>query len=142
MQYDLSRYVIAHQQDYQRALAEIQNGRKISHWMWYIFPQLRGLGRSSISQLYAIQNLEEAKAFLAHPYLGSHLVEISNALLSLKTNNPREVFGHPDDMKLKSSMTLFAHATKENQVFLAVLEKYYGGKQDSKTLMLLGKRKD
>lgn len=142
MQYDLSRYVMVHQQDYQRALAEIQNGRKISHWMWYIFPQLRGLGRSTISQRYAIQNLEEAKAFLAHPYLGSHLVEISNALLSLKTNNPREVFGHPDDMKLKSSMTLFAHATKENQVFLAVLEKYYGGKQDSKTLMLLENRKD
>lgn len=142
MQYDLSRYIIAHEQDYQRALAEIQSGRKISHWMWYIFPQLQGLGRSCISQLYAIQNLEEAIAFLSNPYLGSHLMEISSALLQLKTNNPREVFGYPDDIKLKSSMTLFAHATKENQVFLAVLDKYYGGKQDFKTLMLLGNRKD
>lgn len=142
MQYDLSRYVVAHEQNYQQALAEIQNGKKISHWMWYIFPQLQGLGKSPISQKYAIKNLEEAKSFLAHPYLGSHLMEISNALLKLKTNNPREIFRHPDDMKLKSSMTLFSHATTENQVFLAVLEKYYDGKQDSKTLMLLGKMKD
>ena len=112
-QYDLSRYVTAQQRDYQSALTEIKNGKKVSHWMWYIFPQIRGLGKSSTSQFYAIQSLDEAKAFLEHPYLGHNIIEISEALLSLDTSDAYEVFGKPDNMKLKSSMTLFARASQK-----------------------------
>ena len=126
-QYDLSRYVTAQQRDYQSALTEIKNGKKVSHWMWYIFPQIRGLGKSSTSQFYAIQSLDEAKAF----------IEISEALLSLDTSDAYEVFGKPDNMKLKSSMTLFARASEDNQVFLNVLDRYFKGKRDFRTLKIL-----
>lgn len=138
MDNNLSRFVIAHQRDYQRALAEIKNGRKYSHWMWYIFPQLRGLGRSSTSDYYGIQDLDEAKAFLQDNYLGTHLLEISNVLLQLSCNDARIVMGRPDDMKLKSSMTLFSVAAPQEQVFRAVLEKFFRGKPDYRTLRMLG----
>ena len=128
----------AHQTDYQRALTEIKNGKKISHWMWYIFPQLKGLGRSFTSEYYGIQDLDEAKAYLADPILGRHLIEICNALLSLDTNDATEVMGRPDDRKLKSSMTLFDAATESSDVFRLVLEKYYNGKKDYRTLEMLG----
>ena len=105
--------------------------------MWYIFPQIRGLGKSSISQFYAIQSLDEARAFLEHPYLGHNIIEISEALLSLDTSDAYEVFGRPDNMKLKSSMTLFARASEDNQVFLNVLDKYFKGKRDFRTLKIL-----
>ena len=128
----------AHQTDYQRALTEIKNGKKVSHWMWYIFPQLKGLGCSFTSEYYGIQDLDEAKAYLADPILGRHLIEICNALLSLDTNDATEVMGRPDDRKLKSSMTLFDAATESSDVFRLVLEKYYNGKKDYRTLEMLG----
>lgn len=137
MEYDLSRFVAAQQKNYQRALTEIKAGRKTSHWMWYVFPQIRGLGRSAMSQLYAIQSLDEAKAFLAHPYLEKNLLEICQALLDLDACDPRIVFGRPDDMKLKSSMTLFACASEADHIFLAVLDKYFNGRQDQRTLKII-----
>ena len=138
MNYEISRFMNAHQTDYQRALTEIKNGKKVSHWMWYIFPQLKGLGRSFTSEYYGIQDLDEAKAYLADPILGKHLIEICNALLSLDTNDATEVMGRPDDRKLKSSMTLFDAATESSDVFRLVLEKYYNGKKDYRTLKMLG----
>ncbi|MCI8689961.1 MAG: DUF1810 domain-containing protein [Oscillibacter sp.] len=139
-QYNLDRFVKAQRVDYQTALSEIKKGRKRSHWMWYIFPQLKGLGRSPTSEFYGIASLEEAAAFLEDPYLGGNLREICSALTVLTTSNAREVFGVPDDMKLKSSMTLFAHACSSNQIFLDVLEKYFQGQQDTQTLKLLNLR--
>ena len=138
--YDLSRFTEAHKYSYQNALKEIQNGRKVTHWMWYIFPQIYGLGRSAMSQVYAIRDLEEAKAFLADSYLGGNLLEISNALLKVKTNNPTEVFGKPDDMKLRSCMTLFALISEEDSVFCQILDKFFEGKYDGKTLRKLEKQ--
>ena len=129
-EYELERFVDAQQLSYAWALREMQQGRKQTHWMWYIFPQLRGLGRSYNSQYYGIADIHEARAYLAHPVLGARLREISSVLLTLDGNDPRAVMGSPDDKKLQSSMTLFANATEDNGVFLAVLEKYYGGAQD------------
>ena len=137
MNYEISRFMKAHQSDYQRALTEIKNGKKVSHWMWYIFPQLKGLGCSFTSEYYGIQDLDEAKAYLADPILGRHLIEICNALLSLDTNDATEVMGRPDDRKLKSSMTLFDAATESSDVFQLVLDKYYNGKKDYRTLKML-----
>lgn len=135
---DLSRYTRAHRDNYARALAEIRAGRKTSHWMWYIFPQLRGLGRSDTSRYYALEGLEEARAFLADPVLGRNLLEICRALLALPTDSALEVLGTPDNLKLRSSMTLFAQADRENPVFPAVLDKFFGGRPDGRTLALLG----
>ena len=140
MNYEISRFMKAHQTDYQRALSEIKNGKKVSHWMWYIFPQLKGLGRSSMSEYYGIQDLDEAKVYLADPILGKHLIEICNALLSLDTNDATKVMGRPDDRKLKSSMTLFDAATESSDIFQMVLDKYYNGKKDYRTLYMLGKK--
>jgi len=134
---DLSRFIEAYRQSYQTALREIRNGRKSSHWMWYIFPQIHGLGRSTTSQYYAIQSLEETIAFLNDAYLGGNLTEICNALLMLETNRPTEVFGRPDDLKLRSCMTLFAFVSEDNSVFYKVLEKYFDGKPDYRTLSIL-----
>ena len=137
LEYDLSRFVDAHKRSYDRALAEIRNGYKASHGMWYIFPQIQGLGRSSSASYYAIRDLNEAMAFISHPYLGGNLREISEALLQLDSNDPVAVMGWPDDLKLRSCMTLFANACEDNEVFLKVLEKYYGGKPDGETLKIL-----
>jgi uncharacterized protein (DUF1810 family) len=133
---NLERFVDAQADTYQDALSEIKNGRKQSHWMWYIFPQVRGLGFSSTSKYYGIKDREEARDFLKHPVLGSRLIEISNVLLQLPTNNPNKVFGSPDDLKLKSSMTLFA-SLDESPVFEAVLQKYFSGMKDDKTLQII-----
>ncbi|MBR2844334.1 MAG: DUF1810 domain-containing protein [Solobacterium sp.] len=135
---DLSRFIEAHQQSYQRALKEIRNGRKTSHWMWYIFPQMEGLGSSPLSQYYSIHSLDEAGAFLHDPYLGGNLLEICHVLTELKTNNAAEVFGRTDDTKLKSSMTLFALVPNADPVFQDVLNQYYNGKRDHRTLKILG----
>ncbi len=135
---DLSRFVQAQKQSYPAALAEIRAGRKRSHWMWYIFPQLRGLGMSSTSLYYGVRGLEEARAILEDPFLGHNLREISAVLLELDTNNASEVFGWPDDMKLRSSMTLFALVSEENSVFHRVLEKYFDGRMDPLTLERVG----
>ena len=136
--YDLRRFISAQKQDYLTALEEIRRGRKRSHWMWYIFPQLRGLGMSSTSYFYGIESLEEARAFLDDPYLGGNLREISQALLSLDTGDARSVMGSPDDLKLRSSMTLFSLAAPEEPVFKKVPEKFYRGVQDPATLRILG----
>lgn len=138
MDYEISRFLKAHQSDYQCALSEIKNGKKVSHWIWYIFPQLKGLGRSSMSEYFGIKDLDEARAYLADPILGEHLIEICNALLSLDTNDITEVMGRPDDKKLRSSMTLFDAATESSDVFQRVLDKYYYGKKDYRTLRMLG----
>lgn len=137
MQYDLSRFITAHQRDYSTALSEIKRGRKTSHWMWYIFPQLKGLGRSGTSMHYGIEDLNEAAAFLDDPCLGANLREITQALLDLGQDNPSLVFGHPDDMKLRSCMTLFACAAPGESLFLDVLEQYFGGNMDRRTLRML-----
>lgn len=134
---NLQRFTDAHHQKYAAALREIRAGRKRSHWMWYIFPQMRGLGFSATAHFYGIQNLEEAKAFLCDPYLGGNLREISEALLQLETSNASLVFGYPDDLKLHSSMTLFAYAAGEPSVFHKVLDKYFGGEFDSGTKRIL-----
>lgn len=136
---DLTRFIEAHRQSYQSALSEIRNGRKTSHWMWYIFPQLLGLGCSPTSLYYAIRDLDEAEAFLRNPYLGGNLLEICRALLTLHTDDATAVFGKPDDMKLRSSMTLFSLVDGCDPVFREVLDKYFGGKRDLRTLELLGK---
>ena len=126
----LAKFVDAQKQDYANALAEIRAGKKRSHWMWYIFPQLAGLGKSATAQYYAIADLAEAEAYLAHPILGKRLIEICQALLQLPIADAHEIFGSPDDMKLKSSMTLFATIPETDQVFGKVLEKFFHGEKD------------
>jgi uncharacterized protein (DUF1810 family) len=133
----LKRFITAQEESYPTALAEIRRGRKQSHWMWFIYPQLRGLGRSSTAVYYAIQDLSEARAYLEDSTLGPRLIEISQALLDLDTDDAYAVFGSPDHMKLKSSMTLFAIA-QGGGVFEAVLQKYFDGEQDHRTIELLG----
>lgn len=136
---DLTRFLDAQDTAYQQALAEIQAGRKRSHWMWFIFPQIQGLGFSQISKHYAIHDLAEATDYARHPVLGGRLVEISTALLGLASSDANRIFGDPDDLKLKSSMTLFAAVPGANSVFEAVLAKFFRGSRDAKTLQLLGK---
>ena len=141
MYYDgssLEKFVSAQKRDYATALQEIRNGRKRSHWIWYIFPQVQGLGMSSTAQFYGIKDLEEAKDYMEHPVLGPRLIEISEALLGLESSNPGAVMGFPDDLKLCSSMTLFELAAPEENVFSKVLEKFYGGRRDELTLRILG----
>lgn len=135
---DISRFTLAHRTNYSYALEEIRNGKKINHWMWYIFPQLRGLGHSSMSEFYGIVDAEEAKAFLQDDYLGSHLREISTALLHLPGNDARAVMGRPDDMKLRSCMTLFSIVAPDETVFSEVLKKYFDGRPDFRTQKMLG----
>ncbi|TGE09511.1 DUF1810 domain-containing protein [Hymenobacter fodinae] len=134
----LQRFVAAQESDYATALVEIKSGRKRSHWMWYIFPQIHGLGFSETSRFYAIKNRQEAEAFLHHPVLGPRLVTICQALLTLSSNNATQVLGSPDDVKLKSSMTLFAALENTDPVFEAVLQKFFNGTKDQKTLQQLG----
>lgn len=135
--HDLNRFISAQERSYDAALREIKSGRKRTHWMWYIFPQIAGLGFSSTAQFYAISSMQEAKDYYAHPVLGKRLVEISEALLTLDTNDAGAVMGYPDDLKLRSSMTLFLAASGD-AVFQKVLDKFYSGKPDSKTLSILG----
>ena len=131
---DLNRFVEAHERSYRTALEEIRSGHKRSHWMWYIFPQIAGLGLSSTSRFYAITDLEEARAYMQHPLLGAHMIEICEALLRLSANNAEDVMGYPDDLKLRSSMTLFAKVVPGAKIFQQVLDKYFDGKMDQKTL--------
>ncbi len=135
--HDLNRFISAQERSYDAALREIKAGHKRTHWMWYIFPQIAGLGFSSTAQFYAISSMQEAKDYYAHPVLGKRLVEISEALLALDTSDAGAVMGYPDDLKLRSSMTLFFEATGD-AVFQKVLDKFYSGKPDSKTLSILG----
>ncbi len=137
--YDLTRFVEAHEHVYVTALAEIRSGRKRSHWMWYIFPQLAGMGLSSTSRRYSITNLEEAAAYLRHPVLGPRLMESAQAVLDASARSALEIFGSPDDLKLRSSATLFAHVSPPGSVFERLLEQYFGGEPDDKTLRLLAR---
>ena len=136
--YDLHRFVQAQQDVYAQALAEIRRGRKASHWMWYIFPQLTGLGLSAMSQRYAIRGLAEAKAYLSHPMLGPRLRECAEAVIGVEGRSAREIFGAPDDMKLRSCATLFAGVSPAGSVFHRVLTLYFQGEGDPQTLRLLG----
>lgn len=135
--YDLSRFYEAHAEDFRRALEEVKGGHKQSHWMWYIFPQIVGLGHSRTSVFYAISDIGEAKAYMKDPVLGAHMKELCEILLSLNTNDALEVFGWPDHMKLKSSMTLFEKAVPEETIFGKVLDKFFAGERDENTLSLL-----
>ena len=130
----LTKFITAQQEDFNMALSEIKNGRKQSHWIWYIFPQIVGLGRSTTSEYYAIKNLSEARMYLKHEYLHNILLSICQALLDLETSDAEEVMGRIDAMKLKSSMTLFTLADSEEQVFKAVLDKFFCGELDEKTI--------
>lgn len=135
--YKLSRFLDAQNQIYLTALNEVKSGRKASHWMWFVFPQITGLGQSSTAKFYGIANLEEAERYLAHPVLGRHLIEISEALLQVENKTATEILGTPDDMKLRSSMTLFAVTGNTHPVFKQVLDKYFSGSPDELTLKLL-----
>lgn len=135
--YDLNRFVQAQEGDYEQALSEIRSGRKRSHWMWYIFPQYEGLGFSSTSVFYAIKSLAEAQAYLEHPVLGPRLIECSQAALDVEGRSAHEIFGSPDDMKLKSCATLFNQVSPAGSVFEQLLAKYYRGERDEKTLDLI-----
>ncbi len=136
--HNLNRFVRAQADDYERALTEINSGRKRSHWMWYIFPQFAGLGFSSTSRRYAIKSAAVATAYLSHPVLGPRLVECTEAVLGVNGRSASEIFGSPDDMKLRSCATLFAHVSPAGSVFERLLEKYFQGRRDDKTLLLLG----
>jgi uncharacterized protein (DUF1810 family) len=136
--YDLNRFVQAQQLDYEDALREIRRGRKTSHWMWYIFPQVDGLGSSPTSRFYSIKSLAEGAAYVAQPILGPRLAECAEAVLAVEGRSPTEIFGSPDDIKLRSCATLFARVSPPGSVFQRVLDKVFQGKHDRKTLGLLG----
>lgn len=138
--YDLERFIKAQHTDFSLALSEIKAGRKQSHWMWYIFPQLQALGRSSIAKYYGIADLEEAKAYMAEPYLRKNLITITNALLALEQSDPGLIMGYPDNLKLCSCMTLFEIAAPDVPAFGMVLDKFYSGVRDQVTIDLLHKK--
>ncbi len=131
--HDLQRFVAAQDQTYAQAFAELRAGQKRTHWMWFVFPQIEGLGRSGMAQRFGVRGLPEARAYLSHPVLGKRLVECARALTALDTADPVDIFGATDAMKLRSSMTLFAHAAPEEPVFREVLDHYFGGREDEAT---------
>ena len=135
--YDLNRFIEAQGESYEQALAEIRSGRKRSHWMWFILPQYAGLGSSPMSQRYAIKSLEEGEAYLRHPVLGPRLLECVEAALAIQDRSAVEVFGSPDDAKLRSSATLFAALAPAGSVFARLLDKYFDGQRDDRTLQLV-----
>ena len=137
--YDLARFVEAQARNYRQALAEIKAGRKQSHWMWYVFPQFDGLGHSPTSRHYAIKSLEEARAYLAHPVLGPRLVECADALLRTEERSAHDIFGSPDDLKLRSSATLFASVSTPGSIFDRIIERYFDGEPDDRTTALISK---
>lgn len=136
MSYDLERFVTAQnsQQTYEHALAELRAGRKTSHWMWFVFPQLAGLGRSAMARAYAIANLREAQAYLQHPVLGPRLVTAAECLLTHRDRNADEILGEIDAVKLRSSMTLFTQADPGETIFHTVLDQFFDGEEDPATL--------
>jgi len=136
--YDLARFVRAQENDYEQALSEIKSGRKRTHWMWYIFPQIDGIAFSSTSKRYSIKSVAEARAYLAHPILGPRLLKCAEEVVRVEGRTAADIFGSPDDVKLRSCATLFACVSPRNSVFDRLLDKYYGGGRDGKTLELLG----
>lgn len=137
MKYNIERFIKIQKEDYAMALKEIKNGRKRTHWMWYIFPQLKGLGTSAMAQYYGLENLEEAKEYYNNDYLRKNLLEITKALLSLDNTNIESILGYPDNLKLLSCMTLFEIVDKNENVFSQILDKYYKGKRDTNTIHLI-----
>ncbi len=135
--FDLERFVSAQAPVYRTVVEELRSGRKRGHWMWFVFPQLRGLGGSPTAVHYGIASLEEARAYLGHDLLGPRLRECARLVNAVRGRSVSEIFGSPDDLKLRSSMTLFARATDDNEEFLALLDKYYDGQQDQLTLTRL-----
>ena len=142
VRFDLQRFVDAQVDTFTRAAAELRAGRKDSHWMWYIFPQIAGLGSTETSKHFAIKDINEAMDYLTDPLLGMRLVKICEALLELPENDVHAIFGRPDDLKLKSSMTLFDAVPATFPVFSRVLDKFYGGERDGKTLDTLARQKE
>ena len=132
----IDRFLEPQKTSYASALEEVRNGRKVSHWMWYIFPQLRGLGQSTSAWYYGVEDLAEAKVYLEHPVLGHRLREITQAAMDLSETDPMKIFGWPDNIKFRSCMTLFAQIS-EDDLFVRVLDKFFGGQEDSMTLELL-----
>ena len=136
-QYNLSRFIEAQETTYERAMLELARGRKDSHWIWYVFPQINGLGNSETTKFYSIKSLEEGRAYLKHPILGQRLVEACEILLNLKDASINKVMGFPDDLKLLSSMTLFETFSESNSVFTRIIEVYFDGERDEATLEII-----
>jgi uncharacterized protein (DUF1810 family) len=136
--YKLQRFVDAQNPVFEQVLQELRDGCKRGHWMWFVFPQIRGLGRSQMARKFEISSRAEAEAYLRHPILGPRLRECGLLVAQVEGRSVAEIFGYPDDMKLRSSMTLFAHATADNRVFIDVLQKYFGGEFDPLTLEQMG----
>ena len=136
--FSLQRFVDAQKNIYSAVCSELQSGMKRSHWMWFIFPQIAGLGSSPTAQHFAISSLDEAKAYLRHPVLGPRLIESTDLVNQISGRSIHDIFGDPDDMKFRSSMTLFAKAASDNTAFRQALQKYFGGRDDNRTLELLG----
>jgi uncharacterized protein (DUF1810 family) len=137
--YKLDRFIAAQNSIYEQVLVELKQGRKTSHWMWFIFPQLSGLGLSPLAQKFAIGSLAEAQTYLQHPVLGARLVECTQLVVQVDSRSAEEIFGYPDELKFRSCMTLFAHAAAENDLFAAALQKYFSGDQDVHTVELLSR---
>lgn len=135
--FDLQRFVAAQEKVYSRVVKELRNGRKDSHWIWYIFPQIDGLGTSSTTKRYSIKSIAEAKAYLDHDVLGPRLCECVNLVLAVEGKSISKIMGYPDDLKLCSSMTLFSQVS-DNPIFVQVLDKYFSGKGDERTLEIIG----
>jgi uncharacterized protein (DUF1810 family) len=138
MAFDLDRFVDAQRDVYDDVVRELRTGRKVSHWMWFVFPQVQGLGRSWTSQRYAIRSLDEARAYLAHPILGPRLRECAGLLLATRDRTAEQIFGGIDAVKLRSSMTLFHRAAPDESAFRDVLDRFYGGRPDDATDSILG----
>ena len=135
--FDLSRFTSVQAGVYETVLVELRSGEKRTHWMWFIFPQIEGLGHSATAEYYAIKTVEEARQYLKHPVLGARLTECAEAVLAIEGRSASEIFGYPDDLKLRSSMTLFAYVAGPHSAFVRVLDKYFAGEQDLRTLQLL-----
>lgn len=136
IKFDAEKFLKPQERDYETALKEMHNGRKVTHWIWYIFPQLESLGRSTTAKYYGLKNLDEAKAYLENDTLKNRLIEISSAVLE-HDKNIEDIMGYPDNMKLCSCMTLFHKAAPEIEIFTRIIDKFYGGKYDENTLRLL-----
>lgn len=140
--FDLSRFISAQERNYESAIAELRSGQKRTHWMWYVFPQIDGLAKSNTAKYYAIKSIEEARQYLNHPILGTRLLECVEAVLAIRGRSVSQIFGYPDDLKLKSSMTLFAYLENQPSLFVRIINKYFDGERDITTLHILEKLKN
>jgi uncharacterized protein (DUF1810 family) len=137
--YTLQRFIDAQQHLYANVTKELKGGKKISHWMWFVFPQVVGLGRTYTAEKYSIKSLGEAKAYIVHPVLGARLQECAQLVLNIDGRSANQIFGFPDDLKFRSSMTLFKHVAENNKIFIEAIAKFYNGKEDNLTVEVLGR---